>query len=282
MSTEAYHAETETLACSQLKVFCKSRTDYREQFITKRMERQQKKCLDRGGICHAVVLERKPFSDVMELYPKSCLKKNGSLNSKPAKKFAESILPRIAVKLDMYEQVQEICDAVVNSTGKNGVPGLGDILKSDAKFEERLDATIDGVRCRCKPDIHADLGDVVVIYDLKFVERVYPEDWWRLARRMGYAIQDAHYSRIAEAVYGKPALFRFWAVSVNYPYRVQPYWYDERSRLEVARNYHSQKLQEFAACQESGDWSDTWDSSGTIGPWDLGANDEAEMTEWEG
>ena len=281
MSNESYHAETDSLSCSQLKVFCKSKRDYYEQFITGLMPKKQStRGMVLGTICHAMLLERKSIDDVVRRYPESCLKSDGAINSKPARAFEEQIAPVIAVKDDVYEQAITICEAVLSTESVNGVPSLGDILRTGAQFEQRIDAEVDGVKCRCKPDIHAVLPDVVSIHDLKFVERIYPDDWWRTARMLKYWLQAAHYSRIAQAVYGKPATFRFWAVSVSYPYRVQMYQYESRSS-EIANEYHADKLAEFRRCLESGNWHDSWDSNGVITPWDVGSNDDGELVQWE-
>lgn len=277
MSNSSYHSETDSLSASQLKIFRKSPRDYYEQFVTGKMpKRESTLSMMLGTICHAMLLERKSIDDIARCYPTSCLNVNGGLIGAKARDFEEKIYPVLAIKDDMYEQAIQICESVLATQSRNGVPSIGDVLKTGAQFEQRIDAVLDGVACRAKPDIHTELADVIPIHDLKFCERMYPDEWWGIAKRLQYWLQDAHYSRIAMERYKKPVTFRFWAISVTYPFRVQMYQYDDVSR-EIAMEYHSKQLAEFAACKASGSWEDRWDSTGTISPWEVGANESGDI-----
>lgn len=275
MSSEAYHAETESLANTQFKIFVESPAEYHGVFVTKTVKpKKTTKQMSVGTVVHAMLLEKQDIADIARCYPSSCLNINQGLIGKNAAAFEELIKPIIALKDDEYERCIKICEAALRSP-------LGDVLKSNAMFETRIDAVVEGVKCRCKPDILAVIEGVPVIWDLKTTERIRPDDWWSTARQMGYGIQDAFYSLCAEAHYGtSQSTFRFWALETVGCLRVQPYWYDDRSR-EIARYFVRGKLKEFAVRKESKNWQDNWDSTGTIGPWDFNQGSDNELVEWE-
>lgn len=269
----SYHTETDSISCTQLKLFCQSPLEYYETFETGLMtQKKPSSQMVLGTVLHSMLLEKKSLDAIVREYPTSCLNSNGGLVGKSAKAFCEKIHPVIAMKADEIEQAQEIYRRVMNSK-------LGDILRCDNKFEQRVDAVVDGVKCRCKPDIHSIVDGVSFIYDLKFTEEIHPEPWSRLAKRLGYSIQDAHYSRIVEAKHGIPTTFRFWVIEVVAPYRIKPRMFDPHSR-QVAFDYHAKKLAEFKACKEKKEWGDNWADTLTIGPWDLGQSDDNETVEW--
>lgn len=273
----SYHDEIETLSSSQLKIFCDSPTDYYETFRTRKMpKRKPTGDMALGMICHARLLEKKAFDDICRCYPTECLNVNGGLIGAKAKAFEEKIHPLIACKESMLESAEAICENAMKSP-------LGDVLRADFQFEQRVEAIVEGVPCRCKPDIHKALPDIgkVVCHDIKISTQLHPDKWFRIAKNLGYHLQGSHYSKILEEKYRLPVSFIFWVFETDYPYRVQPRYYDQRS-VEISREYHSKKLAEFKKCEETGDWSDHWENVGVISPWDVGANDEGELVEFEG
>jgi len=275
MSDASYHDETETLSCSQFKIYCESPVEYYETFVTKRMKkREATNAMKLGTIEHALCLEKKAIDDICRAYPTTCLKANGHLNPKPARAFAEKIWPLIAATDQQIEQALMIQENVMKSE-------LGDILRLDAQFEKRVESVVNGVPVRCKPDIHSVIGESGTIWDLKCTARIRPDDWWRTASQLKYFLQDAWYTLGAQAKYDVPFQFRFWAIENKFPYRVAPYWYDDRSR-EIAQEYVRNKLDEFKQRQATGDWSDNWENSGSVTPWQLGANDDGEIVAYEG
>ncbi len=178
------------------------------------------------------------------------------------------------MKQDVIEQAEKVCEAARKSS-------LGDVLNLDLQFEQRVDATIDGMKLRCKPDIHSPTfkANSGLIVDLKFGQ-VKPDGFQRSAKRFKYVMQHSYYANILEARYGKSFDFWFFAIEPTFPYRVVRYIYDERS-VEIARDYHRKKLAELKKCMETGDWSDKFDESLVVGPWDLGGTDEdADQVQW--
>lgn len=275
MASQSYHDETETLSCSQLKVYVSSPREYQGVFIDGDIpKRKPTLAMNFGTACHAILLEKKPIDDVIRVYPRYCLNSNGGLIGKKAKAFQEKIGPIIAMKEDDAEMIAKVCTNALKSP-------LGEIIQTFDMFEQRVEAVLNGVPCRCCPDIHGTPpGQKGVIYDFKFSADIHPDRWFHNAKKLGYHVQIAHYSRICEAYYGIPFDFAFWAFETKPPFRVERRDFDQRS-VEIAKEWHEKKLEEFRISKATGDWSDRWNNTGTISPWDVGANDEGEVTSWE-
>lgn len=273
--SESYHEETDSLSCTQFKLFVHSPLEYYHTFITKKLAKKEAtRFTEVGKVVHAITLEKKSLDDLVRVYPSSCMNKKDGLIGSAAAEFREKIFPVVAMKEDQIEQIEKVVAAVYSSD-------LGPIVNSGAKFEERLDAIVEGVACRCKIDIHSVFEDMVRIWDVKTTERIAPADWNRTAKQFGYPIQDAFYSLIAETHYGLPSVFRFWAVETVKLYRVETRWFDERSR-EIAKDFVRKKLKEFAARKESGNWNDGWEPTMVVGPWDFNEGNDDEVVEFEG
>jgi hypothetical protein len=62
------------------------------------------------------------------------------------------------------------------------------------------------------------------------------------------------------------------------PYRVQMRWYDSRS-AEIARDYRNAKIKDLKSRMESGDWSDGYEQSMVVNPWEVETEDDG--LDWE-
>lgn len=269
---DEYHADTATISKTMLNEYCKSPVNFNLMFNKGTMERKRPtKVMQIGTIMHAVLLEKKSVAEVCEAYSTDCFKSNGDLNPKPAAAFRESIGGKIAVKSKDLLEIYDCYEAIATSP-------LYDAIRQSTECEKRHDAVVAGVPCRCKPDILCDMGEYVMIYDLKFCDPS-PGAFMRSANntKLGfrYWLQDAHYSAVVREELGKPVMFRFFAVEPMFPFRVQCYWYGPRQR-EIARDFHSRKLGELKHSMETDTWVDDWPNELPLEPWDIGSSHEEE------
>jgi hypothetical protein len=197
--------------------------------------------MDIGTICHAMICQDKSLDDVAIEYPESCYTKAKirTLRSEKAREFREENKNKIVVK--NCKAIRNCVEAILTN------PLILEVRKSAVK-EQRFDAGVADVPCRAKPDIVLDRE----IVDLKFCEQIDPISFSRSAKNLRYWLQDAHYS----AVVGTES-FRFLAVEVSPPYRVQEYWYSENSRA-AARRFHLSKLADLFRAYRNNDWADRW------------------------
>lgn len=272
-TTDEYHADTETVSKTMLNEFCDSPVQFNLIFNTGELERKHATVpMQLGTIMHSILLEGSSVGDVCEVFSDDCFKSNGAINPKPAGEFRDSIAPKIAVK-------QAVRDDVIACRSALSDTPLMKAIHASTETERRHDGTVHGVPSRCKPDILCDMGDHILIYDLKFCDPS-PGAFNRSAKRFRYWLQDAHYSAVIKAETGKPVQFRFFAVEPVFPFRVQSYWYTPRQR-EIARDYHTRKLGELRECYETNVWQDNWPNELELNPWDVGYSAE-EAPELEG
>ena len=263
-----YHADYSAVSCSMLKLFRRSRVEYNLTYNTRELPPwQPTPPALLGTVLHAMLLENVPLDDLVLCYPQDVLNVNGGLIGKRAAEFRASHPANVFMKEEEYGTIQAGVKAVM------GRPEIRDMLAAASHKEHRFDSDLLGLPCKCLVDIAGDLGDYIAIYDLKFSLNVDPESWRRTSRRLAYWAQDAHYSKVLEAKYGKPVRFRFLAIEIKPPFRVQWYWYEPRSR-EIAFDEHKRLLLALRECQETGVWSDNWESECVINSWDI----EAELS----
>lgn len=273
---DPYHDDVETVSKSQLAVFMESPREFYEMFVTGLMPRKKMSPFMKfGSICHAMLLEKRRLDETCVAYPYSCYTAgaNPRLKTKEAQAFDRQVAPLLAVR----PQMLPIIESVIANAKASEFGSLLTVNSSRAKFEHRLDAVIEGVACRCKPDIHIVMDDHIIVPDLKF-GAFKPDDWKRSSTRFCYWLQQAHYTAILKAVYNLPVFWKFWAFESTYPYRVGPKWYDERS-VEIAAETHKNLLRELKKCRETGVWADHYSGETQLAPWDITVRGEKESQE---
>lgn len=267
-----YHSDTKTVSRTMLNLFFKSRLEYYYTYVSGEMPRRApSQVMEIGTVLHSMLLENKCLSDMVLAYPADCLTVAGAINRKRCDEFEAEFPGFVYLKQRDYDRMGEACEAALDRVGE-----LQAIIAGAHSREQRFDANIEGVDCRCKPDIVSELEDCVVVHDLKFSEKIDPDSFRRSAKNLRYWVQDAHYSAVVARHFKKPVSFRFCNVETVFPYRVQWYWYDRASRDEASR-VHRTKIGELAECYRSGDWTDDWDSVLNLSPWGVESDELVEV-----
>lgn len=263
MSDVDYHSRPE-ISCSMLKLFEESRQLYYHTYVTKRLAtKTATREMDIGTICHAMFLEAKKFDELVIAYPKDCLKENGDLNGKPAKKFRDEHPDWICMKPSELPDTRERCKLVMASIDKLLT------IPANAIREQPVFANLYGLDMKCKPDIRWSDGGVIRCVDLKIVDDPSPTGFNRSASRFRYHIQDAHYSAVLNRATGKPVSFTFIVAESKFPYRVaeRNYGIDDRG---MASSYHADLCGQLYECQKANNWDEVWDNEIDLKPWDCG------------
>lgn len=273
--TEAeYHADYSSISKTMLATFCKSPVEYHETFVTKRLDRKGSSAkMDFGKVCHAVLLEGRDLTDVVAEIPIECLKSNGHRNTtgQAWKDFERENSGKVLLKNGEKRQYQQAIDAVYRHV-------LADIIsKSTCEKAVYWTDRATGLECRCKPDFMLEVNDVAVCYDLKFSPEISDEAFRRQAKRFSYWLQDAHYSEGIADLTGRPVTFRFWIVEPQYPFRIVPKWFCNRTR-EMSFERRDKKMRELLECMTSGNWTDRWIGEITLAEWDYQDGDDGEET----
>ena len=150
------------------------------------------------------------------------------------------------VKNDDYEKAQMMADAVRDHPQAK-------MLFQNYIAEEPIYWTLDGVPCKAKPDIVAEVFGRRYIADLKTTESVNPEAIRKSIAKWGYHRQAAWYLSGMEAV-GRPCdAFIFIFVEKTYPYLVTMCQLDEDA-LAKGMEECLRAVSTLKECQASGTW----------------------------
>lgn len=259
-----YHNDTTHITKSMLSTFMDSPRDYYEQYITRLKRRKEAtRPMVVGSVCHAVLLQGMDFEKAFVVYPDSCLKVDGTLNGKSAAAFRADNPDAIG----FGKQGDDV--AISNVLFAVEEHALGSLIRQAQLREEVILGTYENRGIKCKPDFLCD----DVIYDLKFMDDVSESAIRRSFKRFRYWLQDAHYSAVCES-----AVFRFWVVETEYPFRIKSVVYDERSR-EIADEAWGNAMDALIACEKAGVFEDNNSLTLTLSPWEVGADDEGELVD---
>ena len=150
------------------------------------------------------------------------------------------------VKSDDYEKAQMMADAVRDHPQAK-------MLFQNYIAEEPIYWIFDGVPCKAKPDIVAEVFGRRYIADLKTTESVNPEAIRKSIAKWGYHRQAAWYLSGMEAV-GRPCdAFIFIFVEKTYPYLVTMCQLDEEA-LAKGMEECLMAVSTLKECQASGTW----------------------------
>jgi exodeoxyribonuclease VIII len=267
----SYHEKHDAITKTGLTVFAKSPLEYYHTYITGKLPRKpatQPMLL--GTVLHSVLLEDCTLADLVTVYPADCFKSNNTLHPQKSAEFRESLGRCVAVKEQEFEDIATVVESVA--------PQLADFLKRNDVQREAVfqAANVHGLPAKCKPDA-VRIGQDVTVIDLKFGAMIDPQSFSRSAKSFKYWLQDAHYTAVLEAIHGNRFVgFQFVAIETKFPFRVQRYHYDQSSR-DSGRAEHKRLMEKLARCHATGDWSDDWDSTLVLNPWDVETNELCEV-----
>ena len=275
---DAYHDDLAYVSKSMLSVFADSPVKYRAMYLLGTMPRKKPtRPMKLGLILHSMLLERKTLDETCIAYPYSAYTDGETprLSTKRAEAFEAKVTPLICVRESEMPTIRTMVKAAMESP-------FGDLLRTHsdkAKFETRVDGELCGLKVKCKPDIHVILDDQIVVPDLKFTALFGQDEFEKTARRFSYFLQTVHYSAILEQKYGLPVKWSFWVGETVPPHRFGIRDYDPRS-IEIAAEYHRDLLTRLKACYDTDVWQDTFNTTMTIAPWDVGVQKEESLVNW--
>ena len=116
-------------------------------------------------------------------------------------------------------------------------------------------STLEGVSCRCRPDLMKPFEDGIIIGDLKSTTNAAPgpDGFGKSVANFGYDWQDAFYTDVCTAAELQVMAFVFIAVESSPPYLVSTSVITDEAR-EHGREQYRQALGTYKRCVESGNW----------------------------
>ena len=179
-----------------------------------------------GRLFHVMALQPETVWEQFAVIP------NVDRRTKAGKEaFAEFEQPaegKTIVTVDMVEQATAMCEALnQNEFAKK-------LLKGEKEKPFFWVDEMTGEECKCRTDVLTEVGENLIIVDLKSTDNAETEAFMRSAIKYGYDLQSAMYSDGVKANTGREPLFVFIAIEKNPPYAINILQAD---KLFIRRGY---------------------------------------------
>lgn len=148
---------------------------------------------------------------------------------------------------DMVEQATAMCEAL------NHNEFVQKLLKGEKEKSFFWNDDLTGEPCKCRVDCLTELGDNLLVVDLKTTENAETEAFMKSAIKYGYDFQSAMYSKGVEISTGKKPIFVFIAIEKKPPYAINILQADElliRRGYDLFREY----IGIYHDCKQTGNW----------------------------
>lgn len=240
--TNKEYREAEGISRSDLFKISKSPQHFKYE---KENPSEQSKALLFGIALHSYVLEQDKFEEEYAVIPKVDRRK------KEGKEIYAQFLAENEGKFFIENDDMEVIKQMAESI--NSVPIAKKLL--EGKHEQSFFWTDEMTeeKCKCRPDILTEIGDVMVIADLKTCENARTDVFMRDAIKYGYDLQAYMYSNGVEKNIGKKCCFVFIAVEKKPPYAVNVLEADKYMILK-GQDLFRELLGTYHYCKESNNW----------------------------
>ena len=179
-----------------------------------------------GQLFHAMALQPETINDLFAFAP------NVDRRTKEGKEafaaFEAQAQNKTVVTADMYQQATEMCEAL------NRNEFVKKLLKGEKEKPFFWVDEMTGENCKCRTDVLTELGENLIIVDLKSTDNAETEAFMRSAIKYGYDLQSAMYSEGVKMNTGKEPLFVFIAIEKKPPYAINILQAD---KLLIRRGY---------------------------------------------
>lgn len=206
---------------------------------------EQSKALLFGIALHSYVLEQNKFEEEYAVIPKVDRRK------KEGKEIYAQFLAenegKFFVENDDMEVIKQMAESI------NSVPIAKKLL--EGKHEQSFFWTDDmtGEKCKCRPDILTEIGDTIIIADVKTCESAKTDTFMKKAVEYGYDLQAYMYCEGVRKSINKKCSFVFIAVEKKPPYAVNILQADEYMMLR-GQDLFREYLGTYHYCKENNNW----------------------------
>jgi ATP-dependent exoDNAse (exonuclease V) beta subunit len=198
-----------------------------------------------GQLFHAMALQPETVAEQFAVAP------NVDRRTKEGKKewleFQEMSKGWTVVTEDMIEQATAMCEALSRNEF------VQKLLKGKKEKPFFWNDDLTGEPCKCRVDCLTELGDSLIVVDLKSTENAETEAFMKSAIKYGYDLQSAMYSKGVEVNTGEKPLFVFIAIEKKPPYAINILQADElliRRGYDLFREY----IGIYHDCKQTGNW----------------------------
>lgn len=179
-----------------------------------------------GQLFHAMALQPETVWEQFAVMPN--VDRRTKIGKEAFAEFEQQAEGKTIVTVDMVEQATAMCEALnKNEFAKK-------LLKGEKEKPFFWVDEMTGEECKCRTDVLTEIGESLVIVDLKTADCAETETFMRFAIKYGYDLQSAMYSEGVKANTGREPLFVFIAIEKKPPYAINLLQAD---KLLIRRGY---------------------------------------------
>ena len=165
-----------------------------------------------GQLFHTMVLQPERLEVEYAVVP--CVDRRTKAGKEAYNQFLIDSQDKTVVPLEMVELASDMCGALLEDDYAIK------LLNGQREKVYFWNDTLTGEPCKCRVDCETNIGDNLIIVDLKSTDNAETNAFMRSAVKYGYDFQSAMYSEGVEINTGKKPLFVFIAVEKKPPYAV--------------------------------------------------------------
>lgn len=198
-----------------------------------------------GQLLHAMALQPETVADLFAVAPN--VDRRTKAGKEAFAEFEATAKDKTVVTEEMLEKAAAMCDALSKDVF------VTKLLKGKKEVPFFWSDDLTGEPCKCRVDCLTELGDRLIVVDLKSADDASNVAFMRSAVKYGYDLQSAMYSRGVEACTGKKPLFVFVVIEKNPPYAINILQADDlfiRRGNDLFREYMGM----YHDCNVSGVW----------------------------
>ena len=198
-----------------------------------------------GQLFHAMALQPETVQEQFAVMPN--VDRRTKIGKEAFAEFEAQAEGKTIVSVDMVEQATAMCEAL----NKNEF--VKKLLKGEKEKPFFWVDDMTNEQCKCRVDCLTEIGENLIIVDLKSTDNAETEAFMRSAIKYGYDVQSAMYSEGAKVNTGREPLFVFVAIEKKPPYALNILQAD---KLLIRRGYDvfRELIGIYADCKKTGNW----------------------------
>lgn len=198
-----------------------------------------------GQLLHSMALQPETVNELFAVAPN--VDRRTKSGKEEFKKFEAEAENKTVVTADMFQQATEMCEAL----NKNEY--VQKLLKGEKEKPFFWNDDLTEEPCKCRVDCLTELGDKLLVVDLKSTKNAQTEQFIKSAIKYGYDLQSAMYNKGVEINTGKKPIFVFIAIEEKPPYAINILESDE---LLVRRGYDlfREYIGIYHDCKQTNNW----------------------------
>lgn len=198
-----------------------------------------------GQLFHAMALQPETVNDLFAFAPN--VDRRTKAGKEAFSEFEAQAEGKTIVTVDMVEQATAMCEAL----NKNEF--VKKLLKGEKEKPFFWVDEMTGEECKCRTDCLSDVGENLIVVDLKTADSAETESFMRSAIKYGYDFQSAMYNEGVKANTGREPMFVFIVIEKKPPYAINILQAD---KLLIRRGYDlfRELIGTYHDCKQTNNW----------------------------